>query len=93
MNVAAAGGRIVNYGATAGAPDSLELFKVCWKQLRLQGSTMGSPQDFAAMLKFVSDKKLVPIVDSVMPLADGNQALGRMRSSPQFGKFVLSIDA
>jgi zinc-binding alcohol dehydrogenase/oxidoreductase len=93
LNVAAAGGRIVNYGSTAGAPDSLELFKVFWKQLRLQGSTMGSPQDFAAMLKFVGDKQLVPIVDSVMPLADGNLALDQMQLSPQFGKFVLSIDS
>ena len=33
---------------------------------------MGSPSDFAAMLKFVEEKQIVPIVDSVMPLADGN---------------------
>ncbi len=35
LNVAAPGGRIVNYGATAGPPESLDLFKVFWKQLAL----------------------------------------------------------
>lgn len=93
LNVAAPGGRIVNYGATAGPPEKLDLFKVFWKQLRLQGSTMGSPDDFAAMLKFVKEKRIVPIVDSVMPLSDGNAALKQMESSPQFGKYVLAIDA
>jgi NADPH:quinone reductase-like Zn-dependent oxidoreductase len=93
LNLAAPGGRIVNYGSTAGAPESIDLFKVFWKQLRLQGSTMGSPQDFAAMLEFVSDRRLAPIVDSVTPLADGDQAISQMKSSPQFGKFVLAIDS
>ena len=93
INVAAAGGRIVNYGATAGVPEKVDLFKVFWKQLRLQGTTMGSPDDFAAMLKFVEEKKIVPIVDSVLPLEKGNEALEQMANSPQFGKLVLEIES
>ena len=92
MNLAAPAGRIVNYGATAGPPEKLDMFKLFWKQLRLQGSTMGSPTDFAAMLKFVNEKKLAPVVDVVTPLSEGNEAIGRMKSSPQFGKCVLSIE-
>lgn len=92
VNLAFPGGRIVNYGATAGPPETLELTKVFWKQLRLQGTTMGSPGDFAAMLTFVNEKHLLPIVDAVMPLADGNAALNQMNSSPQFGKYVLAIE-
>lgn len=92
LNVAAPGGRIVNYGSTAGAPEKLDLFKVFWKQLRLQGTTMGSPADFAAMLELVDKHGVRPIVDAVFPLAEGNEALSRMKSSPQFGKYVLSID-
>lgn len=93
LKLAAPGGRIINYGATAGPPEKLDLFKVFWKQLRLQGSTMGSPDDFAAMLKFVAEKSIVPIVDTVMPLEDGNQAIAQMKSAPQFGKYVLSIES
>jgi NADPH:quinone reductase-like Zn-dependent oxidoreductase len=91
VNLAASGGRIVNYGATSGPPEKLDLFKVFWKQLQLQGSTMGSPQDFTAMLEFVIANGLVPVVDSVRPLIEGNAALESMRSSPQFGKLVLEV--
>lgn len=93
VNLAAPGGRIVNYGATTGPAENLDLFKVFWKQLTLQGTTMGSPADFAAMLKFVEEHKLSPVVDAVMPLEEGNRALSEMRSSPQFGKYVLSIES
>jgi NADPH:quinone reductase-like Zn-dependent oxidoreductase len=89
IEIAAPGGRIVNYGATAGPPEKLDLFKVFWKQLHLQGSTMGSPADFDAMLKFVQRHAVRPIVDRVFPLAEGNAAIELMASSPQFGKYVL----
>ena len=92
LSIAAPGGRIVNYGATAGPPEKIDLFKVFWKQLRLQGSTMGSPQDFANMLELVEKHKIRPVVDRVFPLTEGSEAIQMMKSSPQFGKYVLAID-
>ncbi|MEO2035437.1 MAG: zinc-binding dehydrogenase [Planctomycetaceae bacterium] len=92
LNLADAGGRIVNYGATAGPPEKVDLFKLFWKQLHLIGSTMGSPADFAAMLELVNTHKLRPVVDAVFPLSDGNTAISQMASSPQFGKYVLTND-
>ncbi|MCA9142433.1 MAG: zinc-binding dehydrogenase [Planctomycetales bacterium] len=91
INLAAPGGRIVNYGATVGPPEKLDLFKVFWKQLRLQGSTMGSPKDFADMLAFVEQNGVKPIIDATFPLAEGNQAIEAMKASPQFGKYVLQL--
>ena len=90
VELAAPGGRIVNYGATAGPPETVDLFKVFWKQLRLQGTTMGSPDDFAAMLEFTCRHRIEPIVDTVHPLDDINEALEAMRKSRQFGKLVLA---
>ncbi|GAB5442770.1 MAG: zinc-binding dehydrogenase [Fuerstiella sp.] len=91
LDLAAPGGRIVNYGATAGPPEQLELFKVFWKQLRLQGSTMGSPTDFQNMLDFVSEHKITPVIDQIVPLSSGAEAVEAMGHSPQFGKIVLQI--
>jgi NADPH:quinone reductase-like Zn-dependent oxidoreductase len=91
VDLAAPGGRIVSYGATAGAPGRLDLFKVFWKQLRLVGSTMGSPRDFQAMLALVCEHRLRPVVDEVFTLARGNDALARLERSEQFGKLVLDI--
>jgi NADPH:quinone reductase-like Zn-dependent oxidoreductase len=90
IDVAAPGGRIVNYGATAGPPKKVDLFKIFWKQLHIVGSTMGSPRDFQAMLDFVNQHALAPAVDEVFPLQEGNAALQRMKDSKQFGKIVLA---
>ena len=85
------GGRIVNYGATAGIPGRLDLRKVYWKQLNLAGSTMGSPDDFAAMLDMVGRHEIRPIIDEVFALNDGNKAFEKMNISSQFGKLVLRV--
>ena len=92
VTLAAPGGRIVNYGSTAGPPEKLDLFKVFWKQLRIQGTTMGSPEDFASMLKFVEQHRIAPIIHSVVPLERCNDVLNGMKTSPQFGKYVLTME-
>jgi len=89
VNLAAPGGRIVSYGATTGPAKKLDLFKIFWKQLRLAGTTMGSPEDFREMIEFVGRHQIAPTIDQVVPLADGGAAVERMRESPQFGKMVL----
>ncbi|MBI1373118.1 MAG: zinc-binding dehydrogenase [Phycisphaera sp.] len=93
LDACAPGGAIVNYGSTAGPPAKLDMFKVFWKQLRLQGTTMGSPADFAAMLHDVNAHAIRPVIDRVMPLAEADAAVALMKGSPQFGKIVLEIAA
>ncbi len=92
LNIAANAGRIVSYGAPAGPPEKVDLFKLFWKQLHLIGSTMGSPADFSAMLEFVNQHEIHPIIDAVFPLSDGDKAVRQMATSPQFGKYVLTND-
>ncbi len=89
VGLAAPGGRVVSYGATTGPPKKLDLFKIFWKQLRLIGTTMGSPEDFQEMIDFVGEHQLAPTIDQVVPLSNGGAAVERMRDSPQFGKVVL----
>ena len=91
IKVASFGGRIVNYGATAGKPEKLDIFSIFWKQLSLLGTTMGSPSDFAAMLDFVEKHQITPIIDDVIPFQEANSALQRMANAEQFGKIVLDI--
>ena len=52
---------------------------------------MGSPDDFSDMLRFVEKYHLKPVIDAVHALEKTNQAIEQMRSSPQFGKYVLQI--
>jgi zinc-binding alcohol dehydrogenase/oxidoreductase len=91
LDAAAPGGRIVFYGGTLGNIPQLPPAKVFWKQLSLLGSSMGSLQDFDAMLALVNTHQLVPIVDQHFPLAEGEAALKYLAAGQQLGKVVLDI--
>ncbi len=91
LDLAAPGGRIAFFGATRGNPSAFDLRRVFWKQLSILGTTMGSPDDFAAMVRYVNEKRIIPLADHVFPLAEGNAALAAMDSAEQFGKIVLTI--
>ena len=43
------------------------------------------------MLDFVAAHKIVPVVDKVFDLKNGNAALERMEKGEQFGKIVTRI--
>ncbi len=91
IDLAAPGARIAFVGATRGDVKDFNLRKVFWKQLSLLGSTMGSRTDFDAMLKFVSEKRLQPIISRTFALEDAEHALRYMDNAQQFGKITLKI--
>jgi zinc-binding alcohol dehydrogenase/oxidoreductase len=91
LNLASPGGRLVLYGATRGNPSSLGARRIFWKQLNILGSTLGSPEDFDAMVDFVKRLGIRPIVDKVFALAEGEAAMRRMDEARQFGKIVLKV--
>lgn len=91
VKVAAAGGRIVLYGGTAGNWTNISPQMVFWKQLSIMGSTMGSDQDFGKMVQFVADHDIIPVVDSVFPAKDAQKAMDKMAEGKQFGKIVVKM--
>jgi zinc-binding alcohol dehydrogenase/oxidoreductase len=90
LEVLKPGGRLVSYGSTTGAAQNVEIRRIFWKQLNVLGSTMGSPGDFAAMVKLY-DGGLRPIIDKIFPLEQASDAHMRMEAGNQFGKIVLTI--
>jgi len=91
VNLCAPGGRIVFFGATRGNPPGIDQRKVFWRQISLLGSTMGSPQDWRAMLAFVARNQIRPVVSAVFPLDRGAEAFALMERGGQFGKIVVSV--
>lgn len=85
------GARIGIYGGTQGKVNGLSPQPLFWKQVSILGSTMGTRLDFRRMLAFVSKHEIVPVIDSVFALSDGNEALKKMEKGDQFGKIVLRI--
>lgn len=91
LSLAAPGGRVVYFGVTAGAAPAIDMRAFFRKQLTLIGTLMGSPTDFAAMVRFVEAHGIVPVVDSVQAFEDINPAFERLHAGAQFGKIVIEI--
>lgn len=91
VDVAAPGGRIAFFGGTTGNITDLVPSKVFFKQLSIFGTTMGTQEEFAAMLGVVNKQQIIPVVDTAFPLADAQKALDRMDKGNQIGKIILSI--
>jgi NADPH:quinone reductase-like Zn-dependent oxidoreductase len=85
------GGKIVLCGVTSGPQAPTNLQMLYWNQLTILGSTMGSDEDFRQMLKAVTTAKLKPLIDSVTPLENIRDAMGKMEAGKQFGKIVLKV--
>ena len=85
------GGRVVSYGGTAGPSVTFPVRYHFWNQLKLIGSTMGSPSDFAEMISFVKTHELKPVIHSISALAEGASLSSSMETSEQFGKLVMEI--
>ena len=86
---AGVGGRIVTVGATTGYDPPTDLRHVFFRQLSILGSTMGTAGDLHAVLGFVGQGKLRPVVDRVIPLAEARRGQELLSERAQFGKIVM----
>lgn len=83
--------RIVVFGRTAGDINNLKPGIIYNKQLEIYGTVMGSQSEFSKMLTLYSQYKLQPVIDSIFPIADFQEAINRMESGDQFGKILLKL--
>lgn len=84
-------GKLVFYGASNGLPSGIDLYRMFWKQLALVGSTMGNDREFVDMLQFVTDHKIVPLIDSIRPFDKIVSAFRDMGERTRAGKMVIAI--
>jgi zinc-binding alcohol dehydrogenase/oxidoreductase len=85
------GGKIVVFGATSPGPISIDprsLF-LHWQSIR--GTTMGSRDEFCAMLRYAEAFKVKPVIDCSFALEDGVAALRYLDSAAQMGKVTLTM--
>jgi NADPH:quinone reductase-like Zn-dependent oxidoreductase len=86
----APGGRLVTYGATAGAKVQLEVPRLFWRQIQIMGTTMASRAEFEAMLRAAFQRRFRPVIDRVMPLEEAAEGHRRLEAGEQFGKIILT---
>jgi zinc-binding alcohol dehydrogenase/oxidoreductase len=91
INYVNPGARIVFFGATIGDLPSINARVLFWKQIQLLGSTLGTAKEFAAMLQFIKEHQIHPVIENVFKLEDAEKAIRLMDNSNQIGKIVLEV--
>jgi NADPH:quinone reductase-like Zn-dependent oxidoreductase len=86
------GGTLVTMGATSGSEPPADLKRIFYRQLRVIGSTMGTREELAAMVRMLLVTGVRPVIDSVLPLPEAAEGFRRMASGQLFGKVVLLPD-
>jgi zinc-binding alcohol dehydrogenase/oxidoreductase len=84
-------GRLVSVGRMASDTAAVNVATVFWKQLDILGSSMGSPEDFRALLQHVERSSWAPVVDSTHPLEHISDAYARLDHPERFGKVVIDV--
>ena len=84
-------GRYVFFGATKMNPSTgLEMAKLFFRHIRIQGTTMGTSQEFGGMMEFINKNKIVPVIDQVFSLEQVVEAHRLMENYSQTGKIILN---
>ena len=84
------GGTLVVSGATTGADPSADLNRLFFLQLRVVGSTMGTRDELADLLRFCQATGVRPLIDDVRPLSQAAESFARLAQGDVFGKLVLT---
>lgn len=92
IELAVPGGRIVNFGRTAGNITDISTRLLYWKQISILGTTMGTRDEFLSMLHFLESRKIKPIMDKTFGLSDIGRAFQRMKEGGHFGKILIDIN-
>jgi NADPH:quinone reductase-like Zn-dependent oxidoreductase len=85
------GGVLVSFGDTSREPASVDLAEVFLEWRRIQGTTMGSPREFDALLRHLASANWRPAIDSILPLEEAAEAHRRLVNPDRIGKVVLAI--
>lgn len=84
-------GKIVFYGASTGLPEKIDLYRMFFKQIGLQGSTMGNDTEFLEMIKFIEKHQIEPIIDAVFGFEHIFDAFDALKNGNQLGKLVIEL--
>lgn len=86
------GGRLVTVGGTSGYQAETPVNLIFGRHLHIIGSTMGTQDDYLTVMPLIFQGKLRPIIDSVFPIEQFQQAIERLMAGEMFGKIVIAVN-
>ena len=84
------GGAIIVSGSTSGPNPGADLQRLFFLQLRVEGSTMGSRQELADLLRFVANAGIAPEIGQEIPLEQAADGFRSMLEGDTAGKIVFT---
>ena len=85
----ARGGAYVTPGCTTGPDATTDLARIFWNQLRVLGSTMGTPNEFREVAALFAAGHVEPVVDRIYSPDRAADAWARLEAGEQMGKIVI----
>jgi NADPH:quinone reductase-like Zn-dependent oxidoreductase len=86
------GGRIITSGTTSGADvQDPELTRIFFLQLSVIGSTMGTRDELAALMRFLDSTGTRPLIDRTVPFEDARDGFAAMAGGDVFGKIAFTF--
>lgn len=86
------GGRLVTFGATTDDVVSFNVRQFFYNQQTILGTTLGSREELRAMLQFIEQHSIHPIVDKVFSYKDYRQAFDYLKQSQQIGNIAFTFN-
>lgn len=83
------GGRMAVCGMTSGNEATVPVRMFYSKQITMTGALLGTKKQLQELVRFVVQKKLRPVIDSVFPLRDAKEAQKKMEAVHHMGKILL----
>ena len=88
INLLKFNGHFLNVSAPSWKFPEIAAFTLLMKQVKIEGSAIGSPAEIEEMLKFAEEKNIKPWID-IYPMADVNKAIEDFREGKPRFRFVL----
>jgi len=86
------GGTVALIGVLSGTKAEIELGRVVTRGLRLQAITLGSRDDFEAMVRFIDQHRILPVIDDRrFAFAATREAIAAIAEGKHFGKLAIEF--
>jgi NADPH:quinone reductase-like Zn-dependent oxidoreductase len=78
-------------GFLTGSEITVDVHYLIMNNIRLQGYTVGHAQDLEGLVSAIAANNLRPVIDSIFPIEDTQEAFQLLKSGHAFGRIVIKI--
>lgn len=83
-------GRLLTCGATAGFDPKTDIRYIWTFELKILGSNSWTVEDLTALMTYIQEGRMAPVIDHVLPLEEAKAGVKLMEDRQIFGKIVVA---